>query len=178
MNLTQLNKELQIGQAVQLYKVSLTGLTLRIDVILKNPTPGSIRVKTPYITVSYNGEVIASSDTISATDHVVPRYGEVALDPIYITMGYLQLALNARSFWEQYRSTGKAALSIRALTRINDVFPVEKTTTFNLGAAPPTQLSTGKPGAGLAGLLTDALVLSEQPVSFVPQRRSHRRLSS
>lgn len=142
MNLNQLNKELEIQQAAQLWSVNLTGLTVRVDVVLKNPTPGQVSVKTPYITISYNGTPLASNDTISGTNHQIPPYGMVALDPIYITLKYLTLAVSAKKFYAQYMNTGRATVTVRALTRINEVFPVEQSIDFDLGDSAPTQGST------------------------------------
>ncbi len=169
LNLSQLNKELQIEQSAQLYKVRLTGLTVRIDILLKNPTPGQISVLTPNITLSYNGELLASSDNISGTAHVLRAYDTVALDPIFVTLDFLGLAFRAKSFWEQYQATGVATITVRALTRINGIIPVDKVTTFDLGKTPPP---TTKPTAlsGLAGF--------EQAEAYSPQRRRVRRLSS
>ena len=171
-NLNQLNNNLEIQQRTNLHRVGLRGLTIRVDVILKNPTAGQLSVKTPYITMAFNGEPLASSDSISKTDHRIPPYGQVPLDPIFITLRYLDMATTAKSFWDAYSSNGKATITVKALTSINNTFPVEKTTVFELGAAAPTE-------KGLGSLLAGAESLANQPVAFQPMRREHtRRLSS
>ena len=133
MNLQQLNKELQIQQALKVHRISLTGLTIRITLILKNPTPGRVTVKTPNLTLSCNGEVLGTSDSVSGKNHVVPPYGQVQLEPIDITLGFINLALNARTFWKQWNDTGRAQITVRAITRINDVVPVEDVKVFDIG---------------------------------------------
>lgn len=178
LNLSQLNKELQIEQITSIYRMTLTGITMRVDVTLKNPTPGQINVKTPFVTISFNGEPLGQSDNLSANNQLVPSYGQVQLDPIYITLRYLNLAMTARNFWEAYMNKGRATIAIRALTRINDVFPVENTTTFELGTTPPAG-GTTPTLSGLMRVQEQAKrLLSEQPAAFYPQRRSQRRLAS
>lgn len=54
----------------KIHHFDLTGLTLMIGVVLKNPTNGSLRIKYPYVTVAVNGSVIGSSDLKNEDVHI------------------------------------------------------------------------------------------------------------
>jgi hypothetical protein len=66
------------------------GLTLRVDVILKNPTEGTLTIKQPYIKVLYDTKDLGSSQ-IQNTEIVIPPYGVKALNAIYLKFPLLQL---------------------------------------------------------------------------------------
>src|SRR5689334_9192373 len=44
-----------------IHSLKLNGLTLRIDVVLKNPTEGTLTIKQPYVKVLFADKVIATS---------------------------------------------------------------------------------------------------------------------
>lgn len=54
----------------KIQKFDLSGLTLLVGVVLKNPTNGSLRIKYPYVTVAVNGSTIGSSDLRNEDVHI------------------------------------------------------------------------------------------------------------
>ncbi len=67
------------------HSVSLTGLTLRIDVTLKNPTEYTLRLKQPYIRILYQNKLVATSQLENKIIEL-PKYGVKLLDAIFITI--------------------------------------------------------------------------------------------
>lgn len=71
--------------SAMVHSIKLNGLTLRIDVILKNPTEGTLTFKQPYVRVLYENKLIGSSQI---QDKVIEigKYGVKPLPAIYLTI--------------------------------------------------------------------------------------------
>lgn len=67
------------------HSIKLNGLTLRIDVILKNPTQGTLTIKQPYVKVLFEKKVIGTSQ-IQDKVIEISKYGSKPIDPIYLTI--------------------------------------------------------------------------------------------
>lgn len=76
---------LEAVPSASIYKISLSGVTLRLDVLLKNPTKGSFTVKFPFVKIKYKGKSIGSSQVVNK-DIVIPAYGQVMIDKIMINI--------------------------------------------------------------------------------------------
>jgi len=70
---------------VNVHSIKLTGLTLRIDIILKNPTEGTLTIKQPYVKLLFEKAVIGTSQLKDAAIEI-PKYGVKALEAIYVTI--------------------------------------------------------------------------------------------
>jgi len=71
--------------SASVHSLQLTGLTIRIDVILKNPTEYSLTLKQPYVRILFQDKLIGTSQL---KDFIIeiPKYGVKAVDPIFITV--------------------------------------------------------------------------------------------
>jgi hypothetical protein len=68
-----------------IHSLKLNGLTLRIDVILKNPTEGTLTIKQPYVKVLFENKVIGTS-LIQDKVIEIAKYGAKPIEPIYLTI--------------------------------------------------------------------------------------------
>src|SRR5688572_20813204 len=68
-----------------IHSLKLNGLTLRIDVILKNPTEGTLTIKQPYVKVLFENKVIGTSQIQDKVIEIA-KYGAKPVDPIYLTI--------------------------------------------------------------------------------------------
>lgn len=132
IKLNRLSNELETVTKVKIHKVSLTGIDLRIDVTLKNPSGGSINVKHPFVKMIYGGSTIASSQ-IKDVNIKIEKFTEVGIDPVMISIGFLALATTAPALLKEYRDTGKLNLMVKTVTTINDRLPYTKTDNIILG---------------------------------------------
>jgi hypothetical protein len=132
IKLNRLSNELETETKVKIHKVSLGGIELRIDVILKNPSDGSLTVKHPFVKMIYGGNTIASSQ-VKDTNIKIEKFTEVGLDPVMISIGFLSMATTAPALLKEYRDTGKLNLIVKTVTTINDRLPYTKTDTVTLG---------------------------------------------
>ena len=145
-NLKRLSDEMEVETNAKIDKVSLSGIKLRIDFTLKNPTGGTVSVKQPFVKLSYKGNTLLSS---SAEDgnFQIPKYGQLDSSrydpnteegrkqpkPIFVSLGTLKLATQAPALLSQYRTSGQLALDITTISTINDRLPYKQTQSIALG---------------------------------------------
>ncbi len=132
-NLNRLSAELEVVSKAAIHKVTLSGLTIRIDVTLKNPTGGSINVKYPFIKLLYSDATLGSSE-VRDQNVDLAKFAEQTLDPIYINLPFMSLASSAPALLKEYRSTGKFDLVIKTVTTLNNTIPFSKTQNITIGS--------------------------------------------
>ena len=136
LKLNRLSNELESETKVSIHNVSLSGIELSINVKLKNPSGGSIKVKHPFVKMIYGDKTIASSQ-VKDSDIEIPKFSEVNLDPIKIKLGFLALAATVPALVKEYRETGKLNLVVHTITTINNSLPYTKTENITLGGGKP-----------------------------------------
>jgi hypothetical protein len=136
MKLKRLSSELETETKVSIHKVTLSGIELKILVRLKNPSGGSLTLKHPFVKMIYAGKTIISSQVMDSSV-VIQKFSETSLEPIHITLGFLNLATTAPALLKEYRDTGKINLDVQTITTINDQFPYSKTDKITLGGGKP-----------------------------------------
>lgn len=132
LKLKRLAGELEAETKVAIHKVNLTGVDLMINVKLKNPSGGSIKVKHPFVKMLYGEKTIASSE-VKDVDITVEKFTEISLEPIKISLGFLSLATTVPALMKEYRETGKFSVVVHTVTTINDNLPYSKTDRITLG---------------------------------------------
>ena len=132
LNLKRLSSEMEVTVKVLIHKVTLTGIKLRVEVRMKNPTQGTVTVKYPFVKLMYGESMIGSSE-VRDLDFDVPKFGERQLDPIYIDLGFFSLATTVPNLLKEYRTTGKLTLTVKAVTTINGNIPYNKTEKIVIG---------------------------------------------
>jgi len=82
-NLKRAKAELEVTPKATLQQLSWDGLTIKIDVLLKNPTKGSFSVKFPFVKLLYKDTAIGSSQAIDK-DIKIPAFGQAMIDSILV----------------------------------------------------------------------------------------------
>ncbi|HXA01893.1 MAG TPA: hypothetical protein VNW99_07895 [Cytophagaceae bacterium] len=134
-NLSRLSSELEIVIKAVIYKVTLSGLVVRVMVTLKNPTGGSLKVKYPFVKMLYKGNTFASSE-VKDLDYELVKFGEKQLDPIDIKLSFITLASNVPALLKEYRASGSAVIDVETVTTLNDRIGYNKTQKIILGGKP------------------------------------------
>ena len=130
--LKRLSDELEVVTKAVIYKITLSGIVLRVDVTLKNPTQGSITVKHPFVKMIYQGRAFATSE-VKDTDYQLAAFAEKQLDPIYINLSFVSLASTAPGLLKEYRSKGMAVIEVKTVTTINNSLAYSKTDKIPIG---------------------------------------------
>jgi len=133
LQLNRFSKELETVTKASIYKVTLQGIELQIDVTLKNPSGGSVRVKQPFVKMIYNDSTLVSSQ-MQNVNITVPKFSEIKLEPIRINIGFMTLATRVPALLKEYRDKGQISLVVKTITTINDKLPYTKTDNITLGS--------------------------------------------
>lgn len=132
LKLNRLSNELETITKVAVHNVSLSGIVLRIDVTLKNPSGGTVKVKQPFVKLMYGDKVLASSQVVNK-DIIIPKFSEVSTEPIMLNIGFVSLAMSVPQLYKSYRDTGQLTFTAKTVTTINNSLPYSKSDNITLG---------------------------------------------
>lgn len=90
LKMQRTSAELEVINRANLHKISLTGLYIRIDSLLKNPAAGSFNLKFPFVKLIYNDAVIGTSQVINKDIHL-PAFGEAHVEGIMVHVPFIGL---------------------------------------------------------------------------------------
>lgn len=85
LKLHRVSSSIQTEVKAQIQKLDLSGITIRVDAKIKNPSSGGLRIKYPFVKLSYKGNVIGSSQVIDK-DITIATFGEVNIAAIIINI--------------------------------------------------------------------------------------------
>lgn len=117
-NLKKAQAELEVVPKATIYQLSWDGLTIRLDVLLKNPTKGSFSIKFPFVKLLYKDTVIGSSQAIDK-EIKIPAYGQVMIDKVLVQIPLTNVFSIAFTLIKTLISGGSEKITVRTLTTIN-----------------------------------------------------------
>ncbi len=112
--------QLQVIPNASIYQLSLEGLTIKVDALLKNPTGASFKIKYPFIELTHKNVLVGSSQVINK-DIKIPAYGQVLIKDMMVKIPVL-------SFFSVVYDMVKALTNKQSI-----VFTVGVITTVDLG---------------------------------------------
>lgn len=117
-NLKKAQAELVIMPNASIYQLGWDGLTIKVDVLLKNPTKGSFSVKFPFVTLLYKDATIGSSQVVNK-EIKINQYGEVLIDKIMVQIHMTSAFSVIYSLIKTLFNKEAIQLTVRSLTHIN-----------------------------------------------------------
>jgi hypothetical protein len=82
--------ELEIIPDASIHAVNWDGITIRLDLLLKNPTKGSFTVKFPFVKLTYKGATVGSSQAMNQ-DIKIPAYGQAKIEKLLVNIPVLSI---------------------------------------------------------------------------------------
>jgi hypothetical protein len=110
--------ELESVVTAKLHSLKLDGLTIRLDVLLKNPSAGSLKIKFPVVKVIYEDKTIGSSDPVNQ-DITIPAYGEARIEAIMVKLPITGLFSLGSGLLSLLTKKQPAKISVKTLTTID-----------------------------------------------------------
>ncbi|MFB6453794.1 hypothetical protein ACE38W_00880 [Chitinophaga sp. Hz27] len=110
--------QLEVIPNANIHTLSLTGLTIRIDAVLKNPTAAAFSVKFPYVKITHKGTLLGSSQVINK-DIRIPAYGQVVINEIMVEMPPLSFFSVAYDIIKTLNNKQSIVLTVQTLTTID-----------------------------------------------------------
>lgn len=136
MRLRKTGAELESETTVKIHKFDLSGLTLRVDALLKNPTKTGLKIKFPFVKLLYKDSTLASSQVVNK-DIEVPAFGEARIEQIMIKIPVLGLFSLGGDIFKSLQSGEPVKIQAKTITTINlgwKQLPYEKTDEVTLKA--------------------------------------------
>ena len=117
-NLKKAQAELEVVPKASIHQLSWDGLTIRLDVLLKNPTKGSFSIKFPFVKLLYKETVIGSSEAIDK-EIKIPAFGQAMIDKVLVQIPMTNVFSTVFTLVKTLIGGDSATLAIRTLTTIN-----------------------------------------------------------
>ena len=117
-NLKKAQAELEVVPKATIYQLSWDGLTIRLDVLLKNPTKGSFSIKFPFVKLLYKETVIGSSEAIDKEIRI-PAFGQAMIDKVLVQIPMTNVFSIAFTLIKTLIGGGSETITIRTITTIN-----------------------------------------------------------
>lgn len=110
--------ELEIIPDARLHEVSWDGLTIRIDLLLKNPTKGSFSIKFPFVKLTYKGTLVGSSEVVNK-DIQIPAYGQAKIEKIMVNLPILSIFTVSSSILKAIQNNEQVKITATLMTTID-----------------------------------------------------------
>lgn len=118
VRLNKMNAELETIPMVRIHKLDLTGLTLRVDVQLKNPTRTPFKIKFPFIKLVFKGTTVGSSQVVDK-DISIPAFGEAVIERMMIRVPLMNIFSLSGSLIRAIQNKEAVKLDVTTLTTID-----------------------------------------------------------
>jgi len=128
------SKEIQVLPSFSIPNFGLKGLTVEINLTIKNPTTVTLNIMYPFMRLMLGGSLIGSSQVINQVIKI-PSYGEVQINKITIPislMEELDLGLSLLSPLASGASVSAELVTVSALSFWFGDIAFERTTKVNL----------------------------------------------
>jgi hypothetical protein len=118
IHLSKTGAELEAVAIVKIHKLDLTGLTLRVDVQLKNPTRTAFKIKFPFIKLIYKEVTIGSSQVVDK-DISIPAFGEAVIEQIMIRVPMMNIFSLSGGLIRAVENQEAVKLDVKTVTTID-----------------------------------------------------------
>jgi hypothetical protein len=121
--LKKLSDRLETNPSAKIHKLDFTGLTIRIDVKLKNPTNNGFKMKYPFIQVAYNGKSIGSSQ-VSGEVLSIPPNGEYQIKAILLNFPLIGMLSLVSGLFKSLQSGEAVKIKVATTSTIDPLWEV------------------------------------------------------
>jgi hypothetical protein len=118
LKLKSASVSLDVVPRALLHKIDFTGVTIRIDVQLKNPTSAVFKMKYPYVHLSYKGSTIGTSQSINQDIGMV-GFGEANINGIIFHIPMISLLSVLGGLLKGIQNNEEIKLDITTMTHID-----------------------------------------------------------
>lgn len=121
--LKKLSDRLETNPSAKIHKLDFTGLTIRIDVKLKNPTNNGFKMKYSFIQVGYNGKSIGSSQ-VSSEVLSIPPNGEFQIKAILLNFPLIGMLSLVSGLFKSLQSGEAVKIKVVTTSTIDPLWEV------------------------------------------------------
>lgn len=132
--LTKTNAQLEAVTTAKIHSLKLDGLTIRVDVTLKNPSAGTFSIKFPFVKLLFKNSVVGTSQVIDK-DIKIPSYGEAKIEAIMVKIPMTSMFSIGAGLFQLLTQKKPAIISVMTISTIDlgwKKLPYEKTDNMTL----------------------------------------------
>ena len=110
--------QLEIIPDAQIHQVSWDGLTIRMDILMKNPSKGSFSIKFPFVKLTYKEATIGSSQVVNK-EIIIPAYGQVKIEKILVNIPIMSIFTVSSSILKAIQNNEQVKITATLITTID-----------------------------------------------------------
>jgi hypothetical protein len=110
--------ELETISTVNVYKIDLKGITLRVDVQIKNPTKTKFKIKFPFVKLLYKNAMVGSSEVVNQ-DITIPAFGQAVAEKIMIQIPIMGIFSLGSGLIKDLGSGDPVKMNVNTVTTID-----------------------------------------------------------
>jgi hypothetical protein len=118
LNMKKTQAELEVIPDAKIYEVNWNGITIRIDLLLKNPTKGSFSIKFPFVKLIHKGTTVGSSEVVNKGIKI-PAYGQAKIDKILVNIPILSIFTVSSSILKAIQNNEQVTITATLMTTID-----------------------------------------------------------
>ena len=106
---------MEIIPTANIYSLSWDAVTIRVDVLIKNPTSGSFSIKFPFVKIIYKDNTVGSSQAVNRNIKIA-AYGETRIEKIMVRIPVLSVFSVVYALIKSFHNNEPVALKIITTT--------------------------------------------------------------
>ena len=110
--------ELEVIPNASVHEISWDGITIRIDLLLKNPTKGSFSIKFPFVKLIYKGATVGSSEALDK-DIKIPAFGQAKIEKVLVNIPIISIFTVSTSILKAIQSGEQLMVTATMMTTID-----------------------------------------------------------
>lgn len=118
LDMKKTQAELQVIPEASISSVNWDGITIRLDVLLKNPTKGSFSIKFPFIKLMCKDSLVGSSQAIDQ-DLKIPAFGQAKIEKILVNIPIISIFSVSSSILKAIQTKEEVKITATMLTTID-----------------------------------------------------------
>lgn len=118
IKLKRLSEQVETIPSARLHKMDTSGLVIKLDVRIKNPTTTSLSLDYPFIKLYYQ-DVLLGSTTLLNKRIEVPKQGEAVISDLTLSLSYMSLLTAAKKLLEDINNGHGIKLKAKVSTRLH-----------------------------------------------------------
>lgn len=122
-SLKRAKDQMEVVPSAKVQELSVKGLTVRVDVKIKNPSKGSFSIRYPFLKLLHKGTTIGSSQALPRQIKI-PANGEVMIEGIMVSIPALNIFSVGYSLVKSLLQKQPSELTIQVISAVS-IGPIE-----------------------------------------------------
>jgi hypothetical protein len=118
LKMKKTSAELEVIPDASIHAVNWDGITIRLDLLLKNPTKGSFSLKFPFVKLTYKGTTVGSSQVVNQ-DIKIPAYGQAKIEKLLVNIPILRIFSVSSSILKAVQNKEQVVITATMKTTID-----------------------------------------------------------